>query len=91
MCLVAVLLTDTRAGIILAIVVVSLMKLIKRPRTAILFAAIIPFSSWIMMSTLSFLSSTGLATPIARSARDVSTGNGRTVIWEAAQHQFGTF
>lgn len=91
MCLVALLLTDTRAAIILAIVVIALLAIIKRSRIALLLAIIIPFSSWIVAGTLSFLSTTGLATSIARNTRDVSTGNGRIFIWEAVQHQIGKF
>jgi O-Antigen ligase len=89
-CLVALLLTDTRAALILAIIVVALMTIVKRTRVALLLAIVIPFSSWIVTAVLSFLSSTGLATPLARGSKDVSTGNGRTIIWQAAQHQFGT-
>ena len=89
-CLVALLLTDTRAAIVLSIIVIILMATIKRTRIALLFVVAIPFSSWIIKVVLSFLSATGLATPISRSARDVSTGNGRTFIWEAAQHQIET-
>jgi hypothetical protein len=89
-CLVALLLTDTRAALILSIIVIVLMTTIKRTRVALLLAIVIPFSSWIVTAVLSFLSNTGWATPLARGSKDVSTGNGRTVIWKAAQHQFET-
>jgi O-antigen ligase len=89
-CFVALLLTDTRAALILAIAVIALMTIIKRTRVALLLAVVIPLSSWIVAVVLSFLSAAGLATAITRSPKDVSTGNGRTIIWEAAQHQFGT-
>lgn len=88
--LVGLLLVDTRAALIAAIIVIALMAIIKRPRIALFLAIIIPFSSWIVTAALSFLSTTGWATPLARGAKDVSTGNGRTVIWQAAQHQFAT-
>lgn len=88
MCLVALLLTDDRAALILAIIIIALVAIIKRTRVALLLAIVIPFSSWIVTAALSFLSTVGWATPLARSATDVSTGNGRTIIWQAAQHQF---
>ena len=89
MCLVALLLTDTRAALILAIIVIALMAIIKRTRVALLLAIVIPFSSWIVTAVLSFLSTVGWVTPLSRGTKDVSTGNGRTIIWHAAQHQFG--
>jgi O-antigen ligase len=89
MCLIALLLTDTRTALILAIVIIALLIIVKRTRVALLLAIIIPFSSWIVTGILSFLSNTGLAAPLARGSKDVSTGNGRTIIWQAAQHQFG--
>jgi O-antigen ligase len=91
MCLVALLLTDTRTALILAIVVIALLAFVRRTRVALLLAIVIPFSSWLVTNALSFLSTTGLATPLARSATDVSTGNGRTFIWQAAQQQFAKF
>jgi len=87
LCLVALLLTDTRAALIMAIVVIVLLTTMKVTRIAVALLIAIPFSSWIVTAVLSFLSSTGWAAPLARGTKDVSTGNGRTFIWEAAQQQ----
>ena len=90
MCLVALLLADTRAALILSVAIVGFLALVKRPRIALLIGLFIPFSAWLVTSALSVLSNTGLASAVARGAKDVSTGNGRTLIWTATKHELAT-
>jgi O-antigen ligase len=86
-CMAALLLADTRAAIVLAIMVVVLLTVVKRTKIAVLLAVAIPFSPWIIKTAFTLLSNSGVAAPLSRTTNNIATGGARVYIWQAAEHQ----
>lgn len=89
-CLVCVLMTDTRTSFVLAIGVIAFLLFVKRTRLALILGLIVPFSFLIVEWGLKLIAATPVVGILSRNPTDFATGNGRSIIWHAVLNTFGT-
>jgi O-antigen ligase len=92
--IITLLLTDTRAGILFAIISFVFVSIVfKKGLTHLgyLIPAGSIFGPILLIAVLVWLSDSGIATYLSRSNDDISTGNSRAIIWGLALSEFSEF